>query len=102
MSGALTAAAGRGLTTLADEACHSAGVGVLTPVKKTAGQPPLASDNPAYNLLHARLRCLGERAKAMLKTWWRTLTRITLCRHRIGAITQATLVLTHHEHQHRY
>lgn len=100
--GALTAAAGRGLKTLADKAYHSAGIGILTPFKKTAGQPPLATDNLAYNLLHTRLRCLGERAMAILKTRWRTLTRITLCPQRIGTITQAALVLTHHEHQGRY
>jgi hypothetical protein len=100
--GALTAAAGRGLKTLADKAYHSAGTGILTPFKKTAGQPPLASDNLAYNLLHTRLRCLGERAMAMLKTRWRILARITVCPRRIGAITQASLTLTHHEHHGRY
>jgi hypothetical protein len=99
---ALTAAASQGLKTLADKAYHSAGIGILTPVKKTAGQPPLASDNLAYNLLHTRLRCLGERAMAMLKTRWPALRRVTLCPHRIGAIVQAALVLTHHEHHGRY
>lgn len=99
---ALTAAASQGLPTLADKAYHSAGIGILTPFKKTAGQPPLASDNLTYNLLHTRLRCLGERAMAMLKTRWPALRRVTLCPHRIGAIVQAALVLTHHEHHGRY
>jgi hypothetical protein len=100
--GALTAAAAQGLTTLADKAYHSAGIGILTPFKKTAGQPPLATDHQTYNLLHTRLRCLGERAAATLKTRWRTLDRISLCPHRIGHIIQAALVLTHHEHHKRY
>lgn len=102
ITGALTAAAAHGLKTLADKAYHAAGTGILTPVKKTTGQPPLTLDQHAYNLLHTRLRCLGERAAALLKTRWRTLQRITLCPQRIGHITQAALVLTHHEHHGRY
>jgi hypothetical protein len=102
ITGALTAAAAQGLKTLADKAYHAAGAGILTPFKNTANQPPLAPDNQTYNLLHARLRCLGERAIAILKTRWRTLNHITLCPQRIGTITQAALVLTHHEHHNRY
>ncbi|WP_432846667.1 transposase family protein [Amycolatopsis sp. CA-161197] len=100
--GALTAAAAAGLRTLADRAYHSAGIGILTPFKKAAGQPPLATDHHSYNLLHSQLRCLGERAAAMLKTRWSALRRITLCPKRIGTIVQAALVLTHHEHHGRY
>ena len=100
--GALTAAAGQGLRTLADRAYHSAGIGILTPFKKTAGQPPLAAQHRIYNLLHSRWRCRGERAAALLKTRWSALRRVTLCPKRIGAIIQAALVLTHHEHQGRY
>ena len=100
--GALTAAASQGLRTLADRAYHSAGIGILTPFKRPAGHPPLAADHQTYNLLHSRLRCLGERAAALLKTRWPALRRITLCPHRITAIVQAALVLTHHEHHGRY
>ncbi|MDT7801103.1 MAG: hypothetical protein QOI78_4536 [Actinomycetota bacterium] len=100
--GALTAAASQGLKTLADRAYHSAGIGIMTPVKKAAGQPPLAADNQTYNLLHSRLRCLGERAAAILKNRWSALRRVTLCPHRIGSIVQAALVLTHQEHHGRY
>ncbi|MFJ7215082.1 transposase family protein [Amycolatopsis sp. NPDC098790] len=102
ITGALTAAAGRGLVTLADKAYHAAGIGIRTPFKKNAGQPPLNARQRVYNLLHARARALGERAVAVLKTRWRALQRISLSPHRIGHITRAALVLTHHEHQGRY
>jgi hypothetical protein len=100
--GALTAAAAEGLKTLADKAYHSAGIGILTPFKKTAGQPPLGPRQRVYNLLQSRARALGERAMALLKTRWRTLHHITLCPHHIGTIVQAALVLTHHERYGRY
>jgi hypothetical protein len=100
--GALTAAAAQGLPTLADKAYHSAGIGILTPFKKAAGQPPLNARQRVYNLLQSRARALGERAMALLKTRWRALHRISLCPYRIGAIVQAALVLTHHEHHGRY
>jgi hypothetical protein len=102
ITGALTAAAAHGLKTLADKAYHSAGIGILTPAKKTAGQPPLGPRQRVYNLLQSRARALGERAMAMLKTRWQALHHISLCPHRIGAIVQAALVLTHHEHHGRY
>jgi DDE superfamily endonuclease len=100
--GALTAAAAHGLPTLADKAYHSAGIGILTPFKKAAGQPPLNARQRVHNLLQARARALGERAMALLKTRWHALQRISLCPYRIGAIVQAALVLTHHEHRGRY
>jgi hypothetical protein len=100
--GALTAAAAQGLPTLADKAYHSAGHGIHTPFKKTAGQPPLNARQRVYNLLQSRARALGERAMAILKTRWSALHHITLSPHRIGHIVQAALVLTHHEHHGRY
>lgn len=100
--GALTAAAAQGLPTLADKAYHAAGIGIHTPFKKAAGQPPLDPRQRVYNLLQTRARALGERAMALLKTRWRALHRISLCPHRIGHIVQAALVLTHHEHHRRY
>lgn len=101
--GALTAAAAQGLPTLTDKAYHSAGIGIHTPIKKPQGATyPLHPDNRTYNTLITRLRCLGERAAAVLKTRWKALRHITLCPYRIGSITQAALVLTHYEHQGRY
>jgi DDE superfamily endonuclease len=105
--GALCAAAGRGLPTLADKAYHAAGIGIHTPIKALPGNHPLRGhplgvDQQAYNRLHAGLRCLGERAAALLKTRWRALHRVTLSPSRIGDIVQAALVLTQLEHQGRY
>ncbi|WP_086671360.1 transposase family protein [Amycolatopsis pretoriensis] len=102
ITGALTAAAAAGLPTLADKAYHAAGIGIRTPAKKTAAQPLLNARQRVYNLLQSRARALGERAMAILKTRWSALHRISLCPHRIGAIVQAALVQTHHEHQGRY
>lgn len=110
--GALCAAAGQGLPTLADKAYNAAGIGIHTPVKALPGNHPLRRASPTgpalginhqtYNRLHTHLRCLGERAIAMLKTRWRALHRVTLSPSRIGPIVQAALVLTQQEHQGRY
>jgi hypothetical protein len=100
--GALCAAAARNLPCLADKGYHSAGIGIHTPTKNPTGGRVLAIDNRSYNTLLTRLRCLGERAAAMLLTRWKTLRHITLCPHRIGHITQAALVLTQFEHHGRY
>ena len=105
--GALCAAAAHGLPTLADKAYHAAGIGIRTPVKQAPGHHPLhgrplAIDHRTYNTLHAALRCLGERAAAMLKTRWRALQRVTLSPCHLGTITHAALILTQYEHQGRY
>jgi len=44
------------------------------------------------------LRCLGERAFALLTQRWRTLQHITASPSRITRITKAALVLLHFEH----
>lgn len=105
--GALCAAAAHGLKTLADKAYHAAGIGILTPVKGLPGTHPLhglplTPDEQTYNKLHTTIRCLGERAAALLKTRWRTLHRVTLSPNRIGDIIRAALVLTHLEHEGRH
>jgi hypothetical protein len=100
--GALCAAAATGLPCLADKGYCFAGIGIHAPIKNPSGDQVLDPDNRCYNTLITRLRCLGERAAAMLLTRWKALRRITLCPWRIGAITQAALVLTQFEHQGRY
>jgi hypothetical protein len=100
--GALCAAAAKDLVTLADKAFQSAGIGILTPFKNPPGDQVLDVDNRCHNMLLTRLRCLGERAAAMLVTRWKVLNRITLCPWRIGDITKAALVLTQFEHSGRY
>ncbi|MFD9631077.1 transposase family protein, partial [Streptomyces violascens] len=53
----------------------------------------LSLNNQTYNKLLRELRFPGERAMAAMKQRWRTLQHITLSPNRIGAITQAALIL---------
>ena len=66
------------------------------PAKKPQGGE-LTEDQQAYNAVHSALRCLGERANALLKGTFRILNRIRGCPWRIGDITAAALVLLHVE-----
>jgi hypothetical protein len=91
-------AARDGLKSLADKGCQGAGAGVLVPVKRQVNGIPLDDDNRTCNSLLTRLRALGERAMALLKTRWKTLQRVTPDPSRIGDVTRACLVLTHFEH----
>jgi hypothetical protein len=95
---ALYAAAARGLPTLADLGYESAGHGILTPFKQPTDGNVLHPDNRTYNALLRRLRCLGERAFAVLTGRWRTLRHTTASPSKIGPIVQAALVLTHFEY----
>jgi hypothetical protein len=90
------------LPTLADGGYQGAGAGVFTPVKhpKTGQGRPLDADNQLYNALLRGLRALGERGFALLTGRWRALRHFTTSPRKIGAIVQAALVLTHHEHGH--
>lgn len=95
---ALYYAARDGLKTLADKGYQGAGAGVLVPVKHQINRVPLDHANRTYNSLLTRLRALGERAMALLKTRWKALQHITLDPNRTSDITRACLVLTHFEH----
>ena len=97
-----TPAAAHGLPTLADKAYQGAGIGICTPVTKPVDGNVLDADTRCHNMLLTRLRCLGERAAALLTTRWKALGRITLCPSRIGSIVKAALVLTQFEHAGRY
>jgi hypothetical protein len=66
------------------------------PVKKTTGKN-LTIDQQAYNAVHGALRCLGERANALLKATYKVLRRCRGCPWRLSAIVAAALVLLHHE-----
>lgn len=77
-----------GLLTLADKGYLGAGGPVLTPCKGRDKPEVLTDANRAC----ARLRSLGERAIAQLKTW-RILRRLRCCPHRAGHIAKAVLVL---------
>lgn len=86
------------LPTLADGGYAGAGIGVHTPIKQPAGDQVLDVDNRTYNTLLRGLRCLGERAFALLVGRWRALRHITTSPRKIGTIVNAALILTHFEH----
>jgi hypothetical protein len=86
------------LPTLADGGYDGSGIGVFTPVKQPTGDQVLDIDTRTYNALLRGLRCLGERAFALLTGRWRALRHITTSPRKIGTIVKAALVLTHFEH----
>ncbi|MFD9823836.1 transposase family protein, partial [Streptomyces violascens] len=91
---ALYPAAVQGLPTLADIAYLGAGEGIHVPFREHPDLPGnLSLNNQTYNKLLRALRFPGERAMAAMKQRWRTLQHITLSPNRIGAITQAALIL---------
>ncbi|SEG82270.1 DDE superfamily endonuclease, partial [Thermomonospora echinospora] len=91
---ALYPAAAAGLVVLADIGYLGAGIGIRTPRRPHPDIPsPLDADTRTYNRLLRATRALGERAAAELKQRWRALRHVTLSPGRIGAITQAALVL---------
>ena len=96
--GALYAAAGPGLPTLADPGYQGAGHRVHTPVKQPADGTELDINTRTRNALLRSLRCLGERGFALLTGRWRTLHHVTLSPSKISKIARAALVLTHFEH----
>lgn len=95
---ALYRAAAGGLPTLADPGYEGAGIGVKIPVKQPPGDHELDLGNRTRNAIQRSLRCLGERAFALLTQRWRTLQHITASPSKIGIIARAALVLTHFEH----
>ncbi len=72
--GILRELAAAGLIVLADKGYHGAGQPLLTP-HKGRGKPESQKD---ANRAHARLRGVGERANAQLKTW-RILRKLRCC-----------------------
>ena len=77
-----------GLIVLADKGYHGAGQPLLTPYKGR-GKPESQKD---ANRAHARLRGVGERANAQLKTW-RILRKLRCSPWRAGALAKAIHVL---------
>jgi hypothetical protein len=95
---ALYHAAASGLPALADPGYEGAGIGIKIPVKQPPGGHELDLGNRTRNALQRSLRCLGERAFALLTQRWRTLQHITASPSKITGIARAALVLTHFEH----
>ncbi|MBF8188125.1 hypothetical protein ITP53_20785 [Nonomuraea sp. K274] len=85
------------LPTLADLGYEGAANIIRVPVKKSNGRK-LSADQHTYNKLLRGLRGVGERANALLTVTFKALRRVSLDPWLIGKITQAALVLLHHEH----
>jgi hypothetical protein len=78
--------------TFADKGYQGAGGSVWIPFKRHKQRPPLSQRQKEINRAHARIRALGERAIATLKTW-KILTKLRCCPRRATTIVQAILVL---------
>lgn len=81
-----------GVVTFADKGYQGAGGSVVTPFKRHRRRPRLSRNEKAVNRSHARVRSIGERAIAILKTW-KILTKLRCCPRRATTIVQAILVL---------
>jgi hypothetical protein len=78
--------------TLADKAYQGAGGTVRTPFKRHHRRPPLSRNQKQVNRAHAKIRGIGERAVATLKTW-KLLTKLHCCPQRATALLAAIFVL---------
>jgi hypothetical protein len=95
---ALYRSAALGLPALADPGYQGAGIGIKIPAKQPEDGRDLDLGNRTRNALQRSLRCLGERAFALLNQRWRTLQHITASPSKITGIARAALVLTQYEH----
>jgi DDE superfamily endonuclease len=77
------------MPTLADLGYEGAGIGILTPVKKPAGNQDLDTSTRTRNALLRDLRCRGERGFALLTQRWAALQHITADPDRTTEITHA-------------
>ena len=77
---------------MADKGYQGAGGTVRTPFKRHATRPRLSPGQKAVNRAHARIRALGERAVATLKSW-KVLVKLRCCPRRATALIAAILVL---------
>ncbi len=80
--------------TFADKAYQGAGGSIRTPFKRRRHRPRLSRRQKTVNRHHAKIRAVGERAVATLKSW-KILTKLRCCPRRATAIVQAILVLHH-------
>jgi len=83
--------------TFSDKAYQGARGTIRTPYKRHRNRRKLSAWHGTFNRAHARIRAIGERANATLKTW-KILTKIRCSPHRATTIVQAILVLHHTEH----
>ncbi|RGA06045.1 IS5/IS1182 family transposase [Microbispora triticiradicis] len=90
--GLIDALTANGVLTFADKGYQGAGGTVRTPFKRHWHRPRLSRGQKDVNRAHARIRALGERAIATLKTW-KVLAKLRCCPRRATTIVQAVLVL---------
>ncbi|MBB3733096.1 hypothetical protein FHR33_009043 [Nonomuraea dietziae] len=81
-----------GVKTFAHKGYQGAGGTIRTPFKRHRHRPGLSRSQRDVNRAHARIRAIGERAVATLKSW-KVLTRLRCCPHRATALVPAILVL---------
>jgi hypothetical protein len=96
---ALYRAAALGMPALADSGYEGAGIGILTPIRKPAGNQELDAGTRTRNALLRDLRCRGERGFALLTQRWAALQHITASPRDITQIVRAALILTQFEHK---
>jgi DDE superfamily endonuclease len=94
--GIISALASENVMTFADKAHQGARGSIRTPFKRHRYRPKLSRRQKKVNRAHARIRAIGERANATLKTW-KVLTKLRCCPRRATAIVQAVLALHHVE-----
>jgi DDE superfamily endonuclease len=82
--------------TFTDKAYQGARGSIRTPFKRHRYRPKLTRWQKKVNRAHAKIRAIGERANATLKTW-KVLTKLRCSPHRATPIMQAILVLHHVE-----
>jgi hypothetical protein len=90
--GLIDALSSKDVMTFADKGYQGAGGTIRTPFKRHRHRPRLSTRQKAVNRTHARIRALGERAIATLKTW-KVLVKLRCCPRRATALVQAILVL---------
>ncbi len=90
--GLIDALTGIGVKTFADKGYQGAGGTIRTPFKRYRHRPLLSRGQLDVNRAHARIRAIGERAVATLKSW-KVLTKLRCCPHRATALVRAILVL---------
>ena len=94
--GIIEALSRKNVMAFADKAYQGARGGVRTPFKRHRYRPTLSRWQKKVNQAHAKIRAIGERANATLKTW-KVLTKLRCCPRRATVIVQAILALHHVE-----
>ncbi|MEV0200317.1 transposase family protein, partial [Nonomuraea sp. NPDC050691] len=90
--GLIDALTGAGVKTFADKGYQGAGGTIRTPFKRHRHRRWLSRGQREVNRSHARIRAIGERAVATLKSW-KVLAKLRCCPHRATTLVQAILVL---------